>query len=606
MKGQCRGNCTYDHFSRPLCNEVCNSNCEGHKCRDSDGYCFNCIDHTFYGNYCNISVGEDGTELQNCEKAEQDGETCTVCKHNIYFGQKCENECSEGCESKDNDTLKSTCKINGKCTCLKNYYGFSCNQSCFGCGEYGCDDQGYCNEFKCVDGKYGLKCVDVCDCESNSNSLACGKFSGECLKCKFGYFGTNCQKHCNYKCQTGLCCIFKEEHLAPRLNFKTNYKYLDIKINNVTYKIEIDYNYGYPLTLFNTRSLGKCEKLINSTNIGKNIGEDGPVFIKNFTNYEINGELYKNCTFSINDKTISNIDVVLAEEVNCKESFEGVRGVYGVIGLGFFNSVSNALFQNSHNEQNILFYSIDEKDNVQLMFGSMPTEQSDYIEKLTSCQVVFKNNTDIQGKTMTCKLDGIKSSKHSYGLRLNDANITFSLGQKSSFVLKNESNYKNFLKNQYFTEKVEEKIDEKTQNTYFLYPANKINKLPNFGFVFNNFYYSYEPNLFFEKNAENGKKRFLIEFSKDYSAAVLGKEFLQDIKYTINNEEARIYFYAKNAELCEKLVDKSSGTFRIQLEAREIAAIFLSVVIFINIVAFVIYYFLKKKKMNSNDYIRID
>ena len=94
MKGQCRGNCTYDHFSRPLCNEVCNSNCEGHKCRDSDGYCFNCIDHTFYGNYCNISVGEDGTELQNCEKAEQDGETCTVCKHNIYFGQKCENECS--------------------------------------------------------------------------------------------------------------------------------------------------------------------------------------------------------------------------------------------------------------------------------------------------------------------------------------------------------------------------------------------------------------------------------------------------------------------------------------------------------------------------------
>ena len=106
---------------------------------------------------------------------------------------------------------------------------------------------------------------------------------------------------------------------------------------------------------------------------------------------------------------------------------------------------------------------------------------------------------------MTCKLDGIKSSKHSYGLRLNDANITFSLGQKSSFVLKNESNYINFLKNQYFTEKVEEKIDEKTQNTYFLYPANKINKLPNFGFVLNNFYYSYEPNLFFEKNAENGK-----------------------------------------------------------------------------------------------------
>ena len=224
MKGECKGNCSYDHFHRPLCDEICELNCEGNICRDIDGVCFDCHNHSFYGDYCNISVGENGTELVNCEKAIQSGKECTVCKHNIFYGKKCENECSEGCESKDNDTLKSTCKINGKCTCLKSYYGFSCNQSCFGCGEYGCNDQGYCNEFKCVDGKYGLKCQDECNCESNSNSLKCGKFSGECLKCKFGYFGTDCQKQCNYKCQTGLCCIFKEEHLSPRLSFKTNYK----------------------------------------------------------------------------------------------------------------------------------------------------------------------------------------------------------------------------------------------------------------------------------------------------------------------------------------------------------------------------------------------
>jgi hypothetical protein len=33
---------------------------------------------------------------------------------------------------------------------------------------------------------------------------------------------------------------------------KTNYKTIDIKINNQNYKFEIDYNYGFPLTIFNT------------------------------------------------------------------------------------------------------------------------------------------------------------------------------------------------------------------------------------------------------------------------------------------------------------------------------------------------------------------
>ena len=331
----------------------------------------------------------------------------------------------------------------------------------------------------------------------------------------------------------------------------------------------------------------------------------------NYTHYAIRGNLYKNSSYIIfngeNNITLEQIDVFIADKVYCKNSSDNLQYANGVIGLGFFNTISNRLFSNNFNEQNILSYSIDKKkENVEFIFGSMSKKQYDYIEKLTYCDVTFKNKTDIQGKKMTCKLDGIKSSKHSSGLRLNDATITFSIGQNSSFILKNIENYKKYITDVYFNEKVDDLHDETTGNIYFKYPKKKINKLANFGFVFNNFYYSYEPNLFFDKEVDkDGKRRFLIEFSNDSNSEfILGREFLKDIKFTINNEEAKIYFYAKNAEYSDKLKDKpNSSNFRIHLEARETAAIFLSVIIFINIVIFVIYYFLKKKKMNSNDYI---
>ena len=82
---------------------------------------------------------------------------------------------------------------------------------------------------------------------------------------------------------------------------------------------------------------------------------------------------------------------------------------------------------------------------------------------------------------------------------------------------------------------------------------------------------------------------------------------MKDITFTINNEEAEIYFYAKNAEYSDKLKESpSSSNFRTHLEAREVAGIVLAIIVFFNIIAFVIYYFIKKKKMNSNDYIKID
>ena len=619
MNGTCIKACSKDHYNFPYCNLTCNSNCKDNYCDDLTGFCSECTDKKFLGGFCDEPIS-NRSDLKNCNESNQLGTSCPSCANGTYYGNKCELPCSEGCLDTYIPTKKKMCKNTGICEgCTDKYFGIYCNQTCDGCGEIGCDDQGYCKKFKCIDGKYGLKCDGNCTCENNSNSIECGKFSGECSTCNYGYFGPKCQKQCHYKCKTGLCCIFKDKKLEPNDEIKTNYKYLNISLNNKTYTVEIDYNYGYPLTLFNTTD--NCSNNINNVfiNYTENIGEIGAYTNIHFTNYDIKGFLFKNATFDIlkGDKkkkentTLKQIDVVIADVVSCKNSSNSYKGANGVIGLGFFNTISNSLFLEKPNGQNILTYSVDyKKDTVKLIFGSISSKQYDYIEKLTSCDVIFKDDTDIQGKKMTCKLDGIKSSQHSSGLRLNNASITFSIGESSSLILSDNEFNKKFIEKVYFIDKPTKEIDNKTGNIYFLYPKKKINKLHNFGFVFNDFYYSYEPNLFFsEETYPGGKKRFLVELTNktNTSEFILGREFLKDITFTINNEEAEIYFYAKNAEYSDKLKTKpSSSNFRTTLETREVAAILLAVIVFINIVAFVIYYFIKKKKMNSDDYIKID
>ena len=604
----CKNGCSWNFYSPPYCNLSCEENCNEGKCYDN-GTCLGCTDEHFYGNFCNETVRDN---LTNCETAVQDGSYCKKCENDTHYGDLCENECSIGCKNTHNETGDKICeKDGGYCVgCESEYFGSRCDEICHGC-QGGCDDQGYCNEFKCVEGKYGLKCDENCTCELNSKDMECGKFAGECSNCNYGYFGKKCNNQCHYKCKTALCCIFKDEKSKPKTKIKTNYNSIIVTYNNTNYTVEIDYNYGYPLSLFIS---GNCPTIKKTgINLGE-FGENKIVHNIDFTNYAIKAHLFKNQSFIIygNNKKeeLKNIDIQIAEDVNCSNPSNTLNGAYGVIGLGFFNTISNYFFSNESIEHNILSYSVNyKKDTVELIFGAISDKQYDYIEKLTSCDVAFKNDTEIQGKTMTCKLEGIKSSQHSSGLQLNNAFITFSIGQNSSFVLKNDPNYRKFIEKVYFIDKPTKEIDNKTGNIYFLYPKKKINKLHNFGFVFNDFYYSYEPNLFFSKKTYDGKKRFLIEFSDkaENSEFILGREFLKDITFTINNEEAEIYFYAKNAEYCDKLKENpSSRNFRTHLETREVAAILLAIIVFINIVAFVIYYFIKKKKMNSDDYIKID
>ena len=593
MNGDCETGCSPQFYGAPSCLKECSSSCDNSSCYDNNGTCINCKDDHFYGDFCNISVSQN---LKNCTRAKQNGERCLECKEQKYFGEKCENECNDGCKDKK-------CKIDGKCEgCSAIYYGLYCNNTCDGCGSIGCDDQGYCKDFKCVKGKFGLKCDGDCECRDNSNSLECGKFSKECLNCKFGYFGTQCEKRCNFKCKTGLCCLSKEKELNRKLKIDADYRYLTISLDNKDYLVEIDYNYGFPLTLFNS-----TDKKTNCTNIQRELfnnmtKKEELISHYDFTNYYTIGSLFKNYEVKIQHGDTVTTDIVIASEVNCRESPKD-KNISGVIGLGFFNSISIGLFNNKPNEQNILSYSLnkDNKDQIELLFGSLSEEQEDYIDKLTSCKVVFGLNTDIQGKKMTCELAGIKSSKHSAALKLNYATITFSLREESSFILRGDTNYFNYIKTEYLNEECNEEDINGTK--YCHYPADKINKLPNFGFVFNDYFYSYEPGkLFSEETDKNNNKRFLIGFSEKENKTefILGKKFLEDMKFTINNEEAIIYFYAKNAEFSDKFKNyEKSNSFSLHMGARQLAAISLAIVIFVDITAFLLYFCLKSRKKKS-------
>ena len=593
MDGSCESGCSSQFYGFPSCKLECSSSCNNSNCDDDNGKCINCQDDHYYGDFCNISVSQN---LKNCTRARQNGESCIECKEKKFYGEKCENECNEGC-------LDKKCKIDGKCEgCSAIYYGLYCNNTCDGCGNIGCDDQGYCKDFECVKGKFGLKCDGKCECGDNSNSLECGKFSQECLNCKFGYYGTQCEKRCNFKCKTGLCCLSKEKELNRKFKIDADYRYLKIYLDDKEYWVEIDYNYGFPLTLFNS-----TEKKTNCTYIKRELfnnmkKKEELISHYDFTDYYTIGSLFKNYEIKIENGGTVSTDIVIASEVNCRENSpkDTDKEISGVIGLGFFNSISIGLFANNSNAQNILSYSLN-NNQIELLFGSLSEKQEEYIDKLTSCKVVFGSNTDIQGKKMTCELEGIKSSKHSTALKLENATITFSLREESSFVLGGNKDYMEYLKNEYLNEEYEEKNLNGT--IYYKYPADKINKLPNFGFVINKYFYSYEPDkLFSEKSDENNKKTFLIGFSEKINKTefILGKKFLQDIKFTINNEEAKIYFYAQNAEFSDKFKDyEKSNSFSLHLGARQLAAISLAIVIFFDILIFALYYCLKNRKKKS-------
>ena len=620
----CKNNIYTGNNCSVLCSEAINKNC--YKC-DRKGNCFDCINKTQFGNKCNISCS-------NCPGEKEEQRICYIngtcynqidkCFDDTKFGKECNTSCSDYPNPKNRRIFCKTCNREGKCTSCTDlkHHGDNCTGKCEECGLEGCNIKGYCKEFKCPNASYGLGCETKCKCGKNSNDETCGKFRGQCSSCKFGYFGEQCKDNCNYKCQTELCCLFKNKtnNNMTKLKVTTSYKTIQIKIKEKLYIFEIDYNYGFPLTIFNNQT-----ELINCNNyyIEKTEYENvtrGEEFQERFTNYNISSYLISNETIIINGNLSIKTDIAIAHRVKCLSKEEIKEKVNGVIGLGFFNSISNAIFTNNSNSSwdnytlNILSFNyIAEGDQIEMLFGDLFEEQRDYVERLTSCKVILDGKSDIQEKKMTCQLDGIKVSKYSEAFKLNNSFITFSLGEKSSLILGNNSNYLDYLKRAFFNNESLDLIDDPDNGgiQYILYPNDKINKLSDIGLVFNYYSYSYPPNTFFVNttNGAEGKSQFLIKINKnsDRTEFIIGKEFFSDIKFTINNEEAQIYFYAQNAQYCDKFTDViTDSLFNIKLGAQETSAICLSIIVFIYLAAFTIYFFVKRKKMKSGDYIRIE
>ena len=613
--------CIDSNYTGSKCDELCiktvNDNC---KICDREKNCLECVNKTKFGNKCQVLCDNCPGESKETRYCHNNG-TCfeqeKLCINDTKYGPDCNTNCSN-----ISDFCK-TCNREGKCTACtdKKHSGDKCKEQCDQCSEEGCNIKGYCKEFKCPNESYGLECDQKCQCGSNSNDGTCGKFRGQCSRCKFGYFGKKCDLRCNYKCQTELCCLFnehKDENMTI-LKIETNYKTIEIIINAKPYTFEIDYNYGFPLTIFNNKTeLINCDndkiKTIDYQNVSSK-----EEYHEKFTNFDITSYLNNGQKITINGNVDITTDIAVALKAKCL-SIEGMKEkISGVIGFGFFNSISNAIFTNSTLEDyklNILSFDYKaEGDKIEMLFGDLFEIQRRYVERLTSCKVILNEKSDIQEKKMTCQLDGIKVSKYSEAFKLNNSYITFSLGEKTSLILGNNSNYFEYLKLGFFDDENLKPIDDKESDgiQYIVYPNNKINKLSDFGFVFNNFAYSYPPNKFFvntsNSNNEEGESQFLIKINKktDRTEFIIGREFFNDIKFTINNEEAQIYFYAQNAQYTDKFTDViNDSLFKIKLNSRATAGICLAIIIFIYLIAFTIYYFVKRKKMKSGDYIRIE
>ncbi|XP_056002334.1 multiple epidermal growth factor-like domains protein 11 [Ostrea edulis] len=163
------------------------------------------------------------------------------CHNPNYYGDNCDQVCSEGCPEKKCDAITGNCL-----NCLPGYQGLRCDQVCdqhkYGqhcplqCGN--CSDGETCHHVNgtclngcdvgvegdkcqthCQPGFYGKNCGQRCSHNCNVTNR-CDRFTGECdggckpgwkppncqEVCPRGYFGINCENSCTTYCgRNGTC-----------------------------------------------------------------------------------------------------------------------------------------------------------------------------------------------------------------------------------------------------------------------------------------------------------------------------------------------------------------------------------------------------------------
>jgi len=573
--------CKDNNYWGNKCQNNCSSNCarddEGNICSKTDGTCKVCKDNLFYGPSCEGDCKADLSE--HCKICDKDQTICTECDYS-YWGNKCNKGCPENC--------KGQCIIDsGHCKeCVNNHYGIDCESICRGCYG-GCGQDGICTNFECLSGTYGLSCQNNCLCtekaiinnNENSSNIAddsienvCGKYSGECLSCKFGYFGTKCENYCYYLCKSPTCCIFHEQDDKNYIELKTtvglNYINLTLDFNNenitTNLLIEADYTKGHRIMLFSDDLKITNE---NGKEISNNDESESDYFIKLIPN-EDNAQIkekeleYENFTvtkffeiedvkYNIRQDEYINITVYVAKEIKLKSTFSPKNNIqiHGVMGLGFFNEFSKDLLENEIIYRNVISYQY-KNDSIEMTFGKLLDDVNKNFEYLSYCDLLG-NTDDISTITNTkpsCKLDGMGFSNEKYGFEISNdyknVSITFSIGGKTEIILGNVTNrtennisysLSEIFKNRYF---------EDTSTDFILKNTDQILKLPNLNFVINEHIYSFSADKLFDDNG-NFTVKFNKSFTEDNFTIILGSDLLKNSILTINNEEFKIYFYTR-------------------------------------------------------------
>lgn len=439
----------------------------------------------------------------------------------------------------------------------------------------------------CPEGKYGQDCSKECNCDKWSSSNYCSRIEGRCLDCKFGHYGPNCNSRCYPTCKTNLCCAIKSENFnESNLQLTIKNSTINIEINNTILNIEVDYNVGCPLSLFkNTIDLN----FVNASEEGKN-------FSYSFSNYKVIGKKYENYKIKILNQENLNMELPLPVVVD-ENNNPTDQNINGVVGLGFFNSINEQLFQsNKAIVENIASYKKDGED-VSIIFGDLFEEEKNYVHKLSFCKAENKN-TSIYN--ISCKIGGFGSKSYSDVLQINDTYIQFSLNINSRFVLPNNEAYTNYITKYYFKEEnFIEKVNEATKTTYYCYKTENINRLSEFGFVINHFYYFFSADNYFLESplCDSEYSAFIIQFSDENPGLVFGKNFYNETQFTLDNEESKIYFYSKyveyfTGEIKAVIIEDLSN----KLNPLSWSFIIIGISLFLNIVSFLVYFYFKRKK----------
>jgi hypothetical protein len=441
----------------------------------------------------------------------------------------------------------------------------------------------------CEEGKYGLNCEKNCTCDKWSSSRNCSRIEGRCLDCKFGQFDINCDDICDPKCKTNLCCsVLSSKYEKSNKNIKTNITTLNIKFNNKVLNILADYNVGYPLTIFN-KTLNESISFENEDYEEKNY---------NYSNYKVTGKLFENKTIYFINGINTLLDISLSILID-DNIIPDDPEINGVIGLGFYNSINMKLFTSGKIKLNIASYEVDNK-RININFGSLYSKQKKYVHKLSYCKALSDENKHLR---MKCKVNGMRAKKYSDALALDDTEIQFTLSTETSFILKNEYKYTHYIKEYYFDDENYQTVPDQN-STIFCFKESEINRLSDFGFVINNYYYSYQADELFIKDNICPKKylKFRMQFKNNTkNIIVIGKNFFNDMQFSIDNEEKKIYFYSDNSEYFSgDIVDNFSSKPNLTSDPFVTSFIVVGIVIFLNIVSFLIYFYFKRKKKKLN------